>query len=103
MEFDSDQSDIDVVCGYQQQSVFSSAISNSFQNYDSCSLKVYPERVIGRFSVAGFLLEVYGAPIPVTHQLAFRHYQVMQRLAELGARLNRSPSRLAAINIRRIF
>jgi len=84
VEFDTDQSDIDVVCEYHQQSVFASAISNSFQNYESYSLNVYAERVIGRFKVAGFLFEVYGTSIPVTQQLAYRHYQVMQRLARLG-------------------
>ncbi|BFM05044.1 DUF4269 domain-containing protein [Halioxenophilus aromaticivorans] len=84
VEFDTDQSDIDVVCEYQQQNAFASLISSSFQNHDSYSLSVYAECVIGQFKVSGFLFEIYGAPIPVTQQLAFRHYQVMQRLARLG-------------------
>ncbi|MCG8315213.1 MAG: DUF4269 domain-containing protein [Pseudomonadales bacterium] len=84
VELDTNQSDIDVVCEYQQQSAFASLISSSFQNCDCYSLDVYSKCVIGRFKVASFLFEIYGAPIPVTQQLAFRHYQIMLRLARLG-------------------
>ncbi len=84
VEFDTDQSDIDVVCEYQQQSNFTSLITSSFQRFESYSLDMYADHVIGRFRVSGFLFEIYGAPIPITQQLAFRHYQVMERLARLG-------------------
>lgn len=84
VELDTDQSDIDIVCEYQQQANFAANFSSYFGNYDSYSFKIYPEYVIGHFTESGFLFEVYAAQIPVTQQLAYRHYQVMKRLVELG-------------------
>lgn len=84
VEFDTGQSDIDVVCEYLEQKTFTTELENNFQNYESYDIKVYPEYVIARFKVSGFLFEVYGAPISTRQQLAYRHYQVIQRLALLG-------------------
>jgi Domain of unknown function (DUF4269) len=84
VEFDTDQSDIDIVCEYQQQTTFAKNFADSFCHYDSYNLTVFPEYVIGHFKKSGFLFEVYATHIPVTQQLAFRHYQVMKRIALLG-------------------
>jgi Domain of unknown function (DUF4269) len=84
VEFDTDQSDIDIVCEYQQQTTFAKHFSDSFCHYDSYNLAEFPDYAIGHFKKFGFLFEVYATHIPVTQQLAFRHYHVMKRIALFG-------------------
>ena len=84
VELDTDQSDIDVICEFQESDTFACRLKNKFQIYKDYRLKTHINSVICRFEVSGFIFEIYGAPVPVHKQLAFRHYRVMQRLAKMG-------------------
>jgi hypothetical protein len=84
VEFDTEKSDIDIVCEYQHRDVFASDFTNAFGDNDSYSLSVYTDCVVGHFKMDGFLFEFYGSQTPVSQQSALRHYKIMQRLAHIG-------------------
>lgn len=81
---DIEHSDIDIVCEYQNPKTFMSTFEAAFKGRDSYRLSQDAGCVVGHFNAEGFLFEVYGATTPVKMQPAFRHYQVMQRIALLG-------------------
>ena len=82
--FDTEHSDIDIVCDYQQQEVFSAAFESAYSGKDNYVLRLYPDYAVGRFNFSGFLFEVYASKQAVQHQFAYRHYCIMQRLSSLG-------------------
>lgn len=84
VELDTDQSDIDVICEYSNQSAFVSLLTSEFRLYESFKLDVSDHYAMGRFKQGGFLFELYGATVPVARQAAYRHYKVMQRLVRLA-------------------
>jgi len=82
--FDTQESDIDIVCEYREQPVFASVFESAFSGRESYALTLRDEYIVGRFESSGFLFEIYASRTPVMRQNAFRHYEVMRRLAEVG-------------------
>ncbi|AQT61496.1 DUF4269 domain-containing protein [Cellvibrio sp. PSBB023] len=84
VNLDTSESDIDIVCNYVDQNVFTDDLNLTISAYDSYHLKVYEDRVVGRFSFQNFIFEIYATNTPVKEQMAYRHYQVMKRVVAAG-------------------
>lgn len=81
---DTEDSDIDIVCSYHDQDVFSELFSSAFSKLRSYSLRLENDYILGQFCYGNFIFEVYASAIPVKEQNAYRHYKVMQRLVDAG-------------------
>lgn len=71
------ESDIDIICQYYRQEHFISVLKNAFSEMEGFHIKTKPIReidsIIARFRFEGFKFEVFGQPIPVIEQYAYRH------------------------------
>ncbi len=82
---DLEDSDLDVVCHAPELPRFARALERLFGDRPAFTVREAAEgHVVARFESEGFVVEVYGAPLPVSEQLAARHFAVMQRLVTLG-------------------
>jgi hypothetical protein len=84
VNLDTPTSDIDIVCDYLDQEVFTDDLGLAISKFDSHSVKTYEDRVVGRFDFQNFIFEIYATNIPVKEQMAYRHYQLMKRLVSTG-------------------
>ncbi len=82
--FDAPESDIDIVCCYENQGEFAEQLTTQFQAQESFELKQRSEFCLCNFYFGGFQFEIYGARPPVYEQNAYRHFQIMERLRVLG-------------------
>jgi len=80
----TDNSDIDIICHYHSQSQFIDDCVKRLHRFANWQIHNEQEFVLGRFKFGGFQFEIYGSSTPVYKQLAYRHFQVMQRLVDLG-------------------
>lgn len=85
---DVEDSDLDVVCEAQDLVTFEDRVTRSFGGHDEFRIgtklvKGVPS-VVASFNHAGFRIEVFGQPQPVTEQHAYRHMVVEARLLVLG-------------------
>ncbi len=71
------ESDIDIICQYNKPEHFISVLKNAFSGLEGFHIKTKSireiESIIARFRFAGFKFEVFGQPIPVKEQYAYRH------------------------------
>lgn len=81
---DTNNSDIDIVCTYQDQQAFVAHIESAFSDFESFSVSARNDYAVAKFYYEQFLFEIYASTTPVQLQAAFRHYQVMKRLVNLG-------------------
>ena len=81
---DTDDSDIDIICSYNQSSVFFKDTKLLISNCFNGICKKKDNYVIAQFQYAGFLFEIFGTDREIESQMAFRHYQVMKRLSQIG-------------------
>ncbi|GAB3291503.1 DUF4269 domain-containing protein [Parahaliea aestuarii] len=82
--FDTPDSDIDIVCSCSDAGAFERVFSRA---YASCDGYVFTQRddyAVGRFRWRDFMFEVFVAGTPVTEQLGYRHFKLMQRLSRIG-------------------
>ena len=86
IDLDTDDSDIDLVCSYNSQSAFFYQLKSLISNYPDLICHKRDNYVIAQFHYAGFLFEIFGANQKVESQMAFRHYQIMKRLCEIGGK-----------------
>ncbi|RUO38608.1 DUF4269 domain-containing protein [Aliidiomarina shirensis] len=84
VSLDTNESDIDIVCTYQEQEAFIEAFASAYSGYESYRLYPRQDHALGQFHCHQFLIEVYASKTPVKFQPAFRHYQVMKRLVNIG-------------------
>ena len=84
VSLDTMESDIDIVCTYQEQEAFFEEFESAYSGYESYSIHPRKDHALGRFHCNQFLFEVYASKTPVQLQTAFRHYQVMKRLVKIG-------------------
>ncbi|RDK82930.1 UNVERIFIED_ORG: uncharacterized protein DUF4269 [Idiomarina abyssalis] len=81
---DTKESDIDIVCTYQEQEAFIEAFESAYSGYEAYSIRQRKDHALGQFHCNQFLIEIYASKTPVELQAAFRHYQVMKRLVKIG-------------------
>jgi hypothetical protein len=81
-------SDLDIVCYAPDVEVFAQHVQDTFGHYASFVLQRTMihglPTVIGQFAYHGFALEIFGQPVPVSDQHAFRHMLVEERLLRHG-------------------
>lgn len=89
LDVDIPGSDLDVVCHVEQErrEVFEALLKGTF---GSCEDFEYAAREVdgllrqvGRFRYEGWVVEVFGQPLPVEEQNGYRHMVVEHRLLEL--------------------
>lgn len=94
--FDTDKSDIDIVCTYQPQQrddadtsstakVLVALLQSVYGDFKDfvCEHYAAEDFVLCQFDHHGFVFEIYASTKPVHQQNGFRHYQVMKRLSRV--------------------
>lgn len=70
-------SDLDIVCSFEDKEVFKEEIQGNFSNYPQFSMmeKIFQDEptVIVRFMMGKFLLEIFAQNKPSYQQIAFQH------------------------------
>ena len=84
VSLDTDNSDIDIICSYSSSSAFFKDLKLLMSNYFNGICQQKDNCVLAQFQYAGFLFEIFGTNQKIESQLAFRHYQVMKRLSQVG-------------------
>lgn len=82
--FDLEDSDIDIICTYNDADVLANLIRLIYGDYDQFFCDIRNDHILSQFVFEGFLFEIYGSTLPVTEQRAFGHYEVMKRLSQIG-------------------
>jgi hypothetical protein len=81
-------SDLDILCEVHDMGAFDRAALTHFGQMDgySSQRKIHQGVLasIHRFTASGFAIELFGQPIPVVEQRAFRHLLLEARLLEMG-------------------
>jgi hypothetical protein len=80
---DVETSDLDVICQFNDSRAFSECLRTTYKDYPHFVLSPFdPETsaVVARFESEGFPVEVFGQPLPVWRQNAYRHLTIMARL-----------------------
>jgi hypothetical protein len=85
---DVEDSDLDIVCEAQDLGIFEDRVTQSFGEHEGFRVRKKlikgVSSVVASFNHAGFRIEVFGQPQPVTEQHAYRHMVVEARLLALG-------------------
>ena len=81
---DTDESDIDIVCCYGSSELFTRRFRECFENYSDFTIETKSGYVLASFTYANFLFEIYACDTPTHKQAAYRHYQIMKRLCDIG-------------------
>ncbi|MEM8777333.1 MAG: DUF4269 domain-containing protein [Cyanobacteria bacterium P01_G01_bin.49] len=81
---DTEDSDIDIVCSYNSQFIFFQDLQSLVEGFFDGICKQRNNYVLARFEYAEYLFEIFGTNQKVEAQMAFRHYQIMQRLSRIG-------------------
>ncbi len=87
IDIDVETSDLDVICQFNDSRAFSECLRTTYKDYPHFVLfPLDPETsaVVARFESKGFLVEVFGQPLPVWRQNAYRHLTIMARLLSFG-------------------
>ncbi|MBM3127074.1 MAG: DUF4269 domain-containing protein [Chloroflexi bacterium] len=81
-------SDLDIICHARDLDAFARAVTDAFSARPGFRLaRVTIKRIpslIANFDHAGFPIEIFGQPQPVTEQNAYRHLIVEARLLKIG-------------------
>ncbi|MGL5795867.1 MAG: DUF4269 domain-containing protein [Waterburya sp.] len=82
--FDTQDSDIDIICTYIDQKRYIEHIKNNFSQNNAFAFLKKDDFVLFQFAFDGFLLEVYGEQNPIQKQNAYRHFKIMERISKIG-------------------
>ncbi|MBB6522116.1 DUF4269 domain-containing protein [Pseudoteredinibacter isoporae] len=82
--FHSPESDIDIVCRYEDPQRFAEHLKRLYKSQSGFELRQQEDYCLCRFFFGGFQFEIYGAQTPVHRQNAYRHFQIMRRVKELA-------------------
>ena len=84
LNIDIDTSDLDIICCFIDPVSFQRHLINEFSRQKD--FKILASKHVGAVAVAfivdGFLIEVFGQPIPTREQAAYRHMLVEQKILE---------------------
>lgn len=97
IDVDIGGSDLDVICEAGDLDGFEADVRRQFGAQRAFNVKRNTHygvpAVIARFETDAFPIEIFGQPLPVTEQAAFRHMVVEARLLEIGGDAARSAIR----------
>jgi hypothetical protein len=97
LDIDIPGSDLDIICEVHNLDEFERVVRVAFGQY--AGFRVARESVRGvlsiivNFDYAGFPIEIFGQPKPVTEQNAYRHMLVEERLLAIGGEAARETIR----------
>lgn len=84
INIDIQNSDLDIICFYQNRNAFVKIIHNRFCHFDNYTIREPDEKelaaVIANFKVDDFEIEIFGQNIPTKKQIAYRHMIVEYKL-----------------------
>ncbi|MEW6209950.1 MAG: DUF4269 domain-containing protein [Acidobacteriota bacterium] len=83
LDIDTQSSDLDIICQFEDASVFAAEMIRTYSSrsgFEISKLNPQDQSIFARFHAHGFIIEIFGQPIPVEQQNAYRHFMVMQRL-----------------------
>lgn len=92
--FDTDDSDIDIVCSYTDAEQFKCTFEQAFAGNEQFFCETPSDHSIGRFSFDDFVFEVFASRQPVMEQNAYRHFKIMERLSTIGGEAFRKQVRV---------
>ncbi|MDD5468788.1 MAG: DUF4269 domain-containing protein [Anaerolineales bacterium] len=88
LDLNTEQSDLDVLCAASELEAFSQRFTSAYgEQAEACLKQVLKQgvpTVIAGFRRNGLCVEFFAQPQPVTHQRAYRHMLVEQRLLQIG-------------------
>ncbi|WP_018752222.1 DUF4269 domain-containing protein [Paenibacillus sanguinis] len=88
LNIDIPASDLDIICEVHDAESFALLLDQQFGACDkynrSGKVVAGMPRMVARFSYSSFWLEIFGQPLPVTKQNAYRHMVIEHRLLELA-------------------
>jgi hypothetical protein len=83
---DTDESDIDLICESNNHDEFHQLLKSKFSHFPHFEINRKNIRtidsIICRFETDGFKVEIFGQPIEVVHQNAFRHMAIERKILE---------------------
>ena len=83
---DIDNSDIDIICCFNDKEQFLETIRKHFQDKEGFQLSEHQGQdtnaIVAGFSIDNFEIEIFGQNIPTRQQLAYRHMLIEHRLLE---------------------
>ncbi|MCW3466001.1 DUF4269 domain-containing protein [Chitinophaga nivalis] len=87
---DIDDSDLDIICCYQEPQVFQTCLEQYFSGFDDFRLYTTvindTTSIIAQLQMGGWPVEIFGQGVPSREQAAFRHmlieYQLLQQHGE---------------------
>lgn len=84
LDIDTPQSDLDIVCCWIDKGIFLKSVSEHFSAYPFFTLRKktvggIPSMIAG-FEVDGFVVEIFGQPVPSHRQAAYRHMLIEHKL-----------------------
>lgn len=97
LDIDVDGSDLDIICEAHDLDAFARLVTTRYGGRPGFRLrhKVINDSptVVANFNFAGFPVEIFGQPRPVTEQNAYRHMLVEARLLAIGGEAARQAIR----------
>jgi hypothetical protein len=84
INIDIENSDLDIICHYQNRNDFINVIKMRFCDFDNFKIRARNEQeldaVIANFRINDFEIEIFGQPIPTREQNAYRHMMIEYKL-----------------------
>lgn len=88
IDIDLPNSDLDIICEVNEFSEFKNIVTRSFSEYDNFEIDIEKSNkkqyILSKFRVMDFEIEIYGEPLPVYKQNAYRHMIVEEKILKLG-------------------
>lgn len=85
---DLPSSDLDIICEVYDHKKFQRDMELLFGRYEDfrCKAKIVNGvmRTVANFSASGFPFEIFGQPVPVTRQNAYKHMVIEHRILEIA-------------------
>jgi hypothetical protein len=81
---DIDSSDIDIICHFTNEKLFSERLTSSFNDKEGFEIRQHRGRntnaMIANFKIENFEIEIFGQNLPTRCQLAYRHMIIEYKL-----------------------
>lgn len=83
------KSDLDIVCELKNRDVFIETVNHGLSIYSDLTITHKTDRVIARFNLSGFDVEIFAQDIKTVDQNGYRHMIVEYRLLNLMSNKNK--------------
>ncbi|WP_196888604.1 DUF4269 domain-containing protein [Aureivirga sp. CE67] len=86
INIDTENSDLDIICEFQDENNFKEIIQSLFENYKNFKIKEtnkFSEKaIVSSFEMEGFQFEIFGQKIPTVQQFGYLHMLVEARILQ---------------------